>query len=125
MVDAAECDNSNYFNVYFLEGSGFEDDENPTHLERREVLCQVLSDISNFIPSENEVGVNIVVKAFPELDPFNLLAYGSSFYSIPSANNPGISYSINDSQIWKTINSGTDAFSVQEQLFHRYKNTGG
>lgn len=44
---------SGYFDLYFEIGSGMENTANPVHNERRNVVCQVFEDLSNFINPVN------------------------------------------------------------------------
>lgn len=108
---------SGYFNLYFETGSGMEDLNNPTHNQRRDVLCQVFSDISSFINSPlTSTGqkVNIHIRniqiAFPNAATSSVGASASPYYCLP-ASNPNNYGGIADNQIWKTILSGTDAYT--------------
>lgn len=102
-----------YFNVYFEEGSGFEKNT-PSNIARRDVICQAFTDISNFItPADPSVKVNIWVRNIANIDPYPLgsgiLGLASSFYVVPTVDPPV--GGILDGQIWKTINSGVDAYT--------------
>lgn len=103
---------SGYFNIYFEEGSGCE--LNSTlHIDRRNVICQVFTDLSNFIvPANPNVKVNIWVRnignilSYPNATP--VLGLASSFYTVPTIPSPA--GGIIDGEIWKTINTGVDGF---------------
>lgn len=114
---------SGYFDLYFEVGSGMEG-STPTEIARRNVICQVFSDLSQFIQTPNSsVKVNILVKNInPELPGYNaisnpnpaatsgVLGLATGYYVVPS----GAPLSINgiaDNEIWKTINSGIDSYT--------------
>ncbi len=105
-------DPNNYFDVYFETGSGF---EGPTLIEmqRKAVLCQVLTDISNFITNKGGVTnrVRILIGALP-IATFStslLLGKGGAFFITPQTNIPPLG-GITDCAAWLTINTGQDAF---------------
>ncbi len=109
-----------YYDLYFETGSGMEDISNPIHVERRNVLCRVLTDLSNFINSplttnglNNKVNIwvrniNNVITA-PE-SPNGVLGLASSFYTMPYNNVAGFG-GIVDNEIWKTIHLGRDSYT--------------
>ena len=113
---------SGYFDLYFEVGSGMEG-SSPVEIARRNVLCQVFTDISQFIQTPNpNVKVNILVKNINPLLPgynsttnpspaaFNsTLGFATGYYVLPSGNQT-IS-GIVDNEIWKTINSGIDSYT--------------
>jgi hypothetical protein len=103
------------FDLYFENGSGFEDINNPEHNARRAVLCQVFSDISNFIYSPLNNGTNRVriwVRRIDQLNGFNpnVLGLATGFYCVPAATTI-VDGGIADNEIWKTINSGQDSYT--------------
>lgn len=104
-----------YFDLFFEPGSGMESLTNPIHIQRREVLCQVFSDISNLINSPltvagNNNKVKILIRNI-QSDPFpGALGYASSFYTGPTNTNPE-NCDIIDNLIWKTIIGGVDAYT--------------
>jgi len=105
-----------YYNIYFQVGSGMEDENNPTHMARRNAVCAVFTDLSDFMPSPlNSTGerVNVLFRpiSFFVDNPSSssTLGIASAYYVRPPANS-SIS-GIIDSQIWVTINSGTDAYT--------------
>lgn len=103
---------SGMFNLYFEQGSGAETNLF-TDVARRDVICQVFTDLSNFIvPADPDVKVNILVKNIENTLLYagntNVLGLATSFYTVPA--NPGTS-GIIDGQIWRTINSGVDAYT--------------
>jgi hypothetical protein len=108
-----------YFNLYFESGSGMELN-NALHNARRNVVCKVFEDISNFINSPlTTTGqkVNFWFRDQNMISP-NDLVYASSFYSLPTGfQNDGI---ILDNETWKTINSGVDSYSSYLQPFGYY-----
>lgn len=110
------CTNSGYFNLYFETGSGMEG-TSAAEVARRDVLCQLFSDLSAFItPANPSVRVNIWVRdisqipGVPNPATSGILGLASSFYVMPY----GVSSSVNgiaDNEIWKTINSGVDSYT--------------
>ncbi len=102
-----------YFNLYLEPGCGFENGATD-YVNRQNVLCQVFSEISNFIVSPNpSVKVNIWVRDISKLPTSNgtcppyALGLATSFYDAPA----GLSKSgIVDGEVWKTINAGTDSY---------------
>lgn len=111
ITQAPICD-SGIFNLHFGAGSGFMPSD-PDYLERRNVICQVFSDISNFINSPLETTGEKVEIWVTGISNNNALGSASSFYVIP-AYSP-ISYNISggvlDNEVWKTINSGKDSYT--------------
>ncbi len=107
------CGNG-YFHLYFEQGSGMENLTDQTHILRRDILCQVMNDLSNYLPQPNPANptpVNIWVRDFTTANPpppAGVLAYASGFYVLPIIN--GVT-GIVDNQIWKTIHSGLDAYT--------------
>jgi hypothetical protein len=105
------CGSAGYFEVFAEIGSGFEDQTNPLHQQRLEVLCEVLNEWSEFIPSEGAAQIKLLLRAFnPTLTLVGLKHYGTSFYTVPTEVNLGLKYSINDTELWKTLNSGMDSY---------------
>jgi hypothetical protein len=114
---------SGYFDLYFEVGSGMEGNS-PVELARRAVVCQVFSDLSQFIETPNpSIHVNILIKNInTELSGFNpttnpnpaafsnVLGLATSYYVLPSLG-PNIIGGIADNEIWKTINSGIDSYT--------------
>ncbi len=109
-----ECGSVTYFDVEYDAGSGFEDSGDAVHLQRREVLCHVLENLSRFIiPVDPLNPVRIRMRDFntmgyTQTQGDSILASASSFsaYPQPIANIGGIL----DNLVWKTINSGQDAY---------------
>src|SRR5574343_91718 len=95
---------SGYFDLYFEIGSGMEGNS-AIEINRRNILCQVFTDISQFIVTPNPtVKVNILVKninsTLPGYNPVSnpMPAFSSAIRGIV------------DNEIWKTINSGVDSY---------------
>ncbi|MDR6969636.1 hypothetical protein J2X31_003669 [Flavobacterium arsenatis] len=109
-----------YYNVFFETGSGMEDSSNPIHMERRDVLCRVLTDLSNFINSPLTTNglnnkVNIWVRNINNVitlpnTPNGVLGMASSFYTMPHNTTTGFG-GIIDNEIWKTIHLGKDSYT--------------
>jgi len=102
-----------YFDLFFESGSGMEG-TTPIELARRNVLCQVFSDLSQFItPADPNVRVNIWVRSIANIvsnpSTSGVLGLASGFYTVP-AGAPTFS-GIVDNEIWKTINSGTNSYT--------------
>ncbi len=102
-----------YFDLYFETGSGMEGNFSP-EIDRMAVLCQVFSDISDFIPSPLTTNgfnnrVKIWVRNINNIPgvPSAVLGLASPFYNLPS-NTTG---SITDNEIQKTIRSGIDSYT--------------
>ncbi len=110
-VSFNDC-NSGYFKLYYEIGSGFELQNDPIHIQRRNVLCRMLFDMSNFVlPVNPNTEVNIFVRSFINgtiIPPNGVTAYASPVYTIPPQ--PISGGGIADNVVWKTINSGIDAF---------------
>ncbi len=114
---------SGYFDLYFEVGSGMEGNST-IEQERRAVICQVFSDISQFIETPNpNIHVNILVKNInSELNGYDpitnpnpsassgVLGLATGYYVLPSLG-PNIIGGIADNEIWKTINSGIDSYT--------------
>ncbi len=108
------CSSTSYFNLYFEPGCGMEDISNPTHNERRAVVCKVFEDLSNFINSPlttpgNTTKVNIWVRNINNVytNPNGRLGTATGFYNLPSSTVIG---GIADNEIWKTIHTGVDSY---------------
>lgn len=105
------CLSSGYFNLYFENGSGF---EQPGQIARRNVLCQLFSDLSSFItPANVNQKVNIWVRDINNIIPnaasVGVLGLATSFYSAP-AGAPAVK-GIVDGEVWKTIHAGQDSYT--------------
>lgn len=101
---------SGYFQLYFEPGSGMEDDGNPAHLARRNVLCHLLSDISSFVHSPlsaNGNKINMWIRDKAQVPGALGLGYATSFFNVAATTNLG---GIADNSAWLTINSGNDAY---------------
>ena len=106
------CSPDSIFNLYFEVGSGMEDSNNPIHLARRAVVCEVFEAISSFINTPlTSTGnkVNIWVRNINNVATTTngFLGFASSFYMIPSNSTIG---GIADNKIWKTIHTGYDSY---------------
>ncbi|MEY4926135.1 MAG: hypothetical protein RI894_571, partial [Bacteroidota bacterium] len=110
LTQLSSCGNTGYFKLYLETGCGFDIDP-----VANATLCQVFHDISEFItpvnsPSGTPAFVNILIKdpGRAHLDPA-YLGVSSAFTAVPKLlpNQTGIA----DNQVWKTINSGVDAYS--------------
>lgn len=72
---------SGYFDLYFEQGSGMEGNS-ATEIARRNVICQVFSDLSQFIvPVNANVHVNILVRNINQ----ELPGYNPSTNPLPAA----------------------------------------
>lgn len=98
-----------YFRLYLEAGCGMENAADPAHAARLAVVCQVLTDISNFIPSPcSSTGqtINLVVQHPGGGGGF--LGVSTPFFSNPYS----LAVSgITDNMIWITLNSGKDAWT--------------
>jgi len=108
------CVSSGYFDLYFEDGAlGPISTPIATINSRRDVFCQVFSDLSDFIFSpltSNGRRVNIWIRNITSLtNSPNALGAATDLYIFPPDNsNIG---GIIDGQVWKTINSGVDAYT--------------
>lgn len=107
------------FELYFEDGSGMENISNSLHNTRRNILCQVFQDVSNFIntPLKN-AGNTTKVKIWIR-NPNNIIfqngeySLGTSYYCLPAIshlNAPNLG-GILDGEIWKTIHLGIDSYT--------------
>lgn len=106
-----------YFRLFFDDLSGFEVVNNPVHQVRRDILCQVFTDISNFIESPltgSPQKVNIWVKNIEDLvvnsSNSDVAGVASSFYNVAFEDEVGHG-EFADHEIYKTIISGVDSYS--------------
>lgn len=131
------CASSGFFNLQFedvalLNNLGFDD---PTlGAARRDVLCQVFTDLSNLIsPSLNPCDgsmpvVNIHVlseQQDPTIIGTGVLGAASSYYDGTCGSTGTI-----DGEVWKTINSGSNSLSSLGTAYHgfviiNFQNTAG
>ncbi len=107
------CVNSGYFNLYFEPGCGMEGNTQDEQ-DRRDVLCQLFSDLSAFIvPANPATKVNIWIRDIAQIitspATSGYLGLATSYYVMP-AGAPNIGGLV-DGQVWKTINSGVDAYT--------------
>lgn len=108
-----------YFDLYLEEGCGLNTTD-PDYINRRNVVCQVFTDISNFINSPltnagNNTKVNIWVRDINSVivapdSPAGVLGLASSFYNMPYNTAAGFG-GIVDNEIWKTIHTGVDSYT--------------
>lgn len=106
---------SGIFDLYFEAGSGMDNASNPMHISRRNVVCQVFQDISDFINTPlknpgNTSRVKIWVRDINSVTSSNgVLGLASAFYNVPSNSSAGFG-GIADNEIWKTIHVGRDSY---------------
>jgi hypothetical protein len=107
---------SGIFDLYFETGSGMESTSDATQIQRRAVVCQVFTDISNFIISPlqnpgNTTRVKIWVRNINNISgaPSNVLGLATAFYNFPQNNTANFG-GITDNEVWKTIISGKDSY---------------
>lgn len=112
-VSVSDC-SSGYFQMYLDDGCGFEG-SSPVAVARRNVLCQVMKDISLFINSplsSSSTGqkINISVRSLSSLGPgaASFAGVASSFFNLPSS---GTIAGIADNAMWITLTSGSDAYT--------------
>lgn len=110
------------FEIYFEDGSGMELN-NTTHNERRAVVSQVFTDLSNFLNtplknSGNTTKVKIWFRSFNEIAEIvpEQFTYGTSYYNVFKNLSTA---SIADNQLWKVINGGKNPY---ENVSNRYYN---
>ena len=107
------CD-SGIFELYFETGSGMDDINDAGNNLRRDVVCRVFKDISDFIITPlktpgNTEKVRIWVRNIGNTGaPSGALGMATSFYTLPNATqNIG---GIIDGEVYKTIIAGKDSF---------------
>ncbi|MDH5296999.1 MAG: hypothetical protein OEW26_07710, partial [Nitrospirota bacterium] len=105
------CASNSIFDFYFESGSGFEDDQDQEHLDRRSILCGLGEDLSDFITISNPtIRINIWVRDFSSLDTaITGISAGSSYYLVPSSSQV-TGASITEGAVWNTIKSGADIY---------------
>ncbi|MCW3120595.1 MAG: Conserved repeat domain protein [Flavipsychrobacter sp.] len=98
-----------YFQLYLEAGCGMDDASNPVEVARLAVMCQVLTDISSFIPSPcTTTGQKVNIWVQNPGPGGGFLGEATPFFSVPySTTASGIA----DNMIWITINSGRDAWT--------------
>lgn len=114
-TQGGDCISSGYFDLYFEPGCGM-DGSSPVETDRRNVLCQLFSDLSQFItrPAGSTDHVNIWVRNIANVQGAtpNHLGLATSFYVLPatlSSSGP-FKGGISDGEVWKTIISGVDSY---------------
>lgn len=112
-IKAKSCIGS-YYNLYFEDGwfNGIDQSKAPL---AEFIFCQVLQDLSDFMPSPLTTSgnkVNLWVRNFSNINSQNnVLGIASPYYITPSAVKANYSGGLIDNAIWKTIHSGQDAYS--------------
>lgn len=112
---------SGIFDLYFEAGSGLENVldpvQNQLNAQRRAVVCQVFSDLSNFINSPlhnagNTTRVKIWIRDITQIPNVNpaTLGLATGFYNVPYSPN-AITGGIVDNEVWKTIHAGVDSYT--------------
>lgn len=135
------CD-CGYYRLILEEGSGFFGSSNEA-IQKRQVLCQVFTDLSNFIESPLAGSDQFAYIYIRNIDNVILnassypLAVASSFSALPVDDFPeeGDVRGLADNELWKVINGGEDPYqgitfplvtvggspnSVQGAFFHGY-----
>ncbi|MGQ0829106.1 MAG: T9SS type A sorting domain-containing protein [Bacteroidota bacterium] len=108
-----------YFRAFFDPGSGMEG-SSTSETDRRNVICQVLTDISAFLPApagsplaSGTLKINIWVRDISQIvanpGTTGVLGLATSFYVIPSGA-PTFG-GIADNEIYKTLTSGFDSYT--------------
>jgi hypothetical protein len=109
--------NTGYFKLYFNANSGMAG-SSTTETARRNVICQVFSDIAAFIPApagtklaNGTAYVNVLINDLGNMvsnpSTSGVAGVASAFFSMPSGNTTS---GIADNLIWQTINSGNDPY---------------
>jgi hypothetical protein len=123
-----------FFELDFEAGCGM-DGTSPLDIARRNVLCQVFTDVSNFInspltsntnPQTNKV--KILVRDVNNMvsSSLGLLGIASPYFvTAPQSGNTmfGSSSFFYDHEVWKTINTGINSFANNGGLFPGNLNT--
>ncbi len=129
-VSTTSC-SAGYYNLYFEIGSGMEGNSSDD-ISRRNVICQLFSDLSAFINSPlNNVGntnrVNVWVRDIANLGVSNpssntTLAVGSQVFCIPNILNLS---GIADNLVQQTIISGKDGYANLANPLYTGNSNGG
>lgn len=111
------------FEIYYEAGSGMEAPNDASHIARRNVIHNVFSDASAFFSSPlknvgNTTKIKIWIRSFDEVSSLmaNPISYGTSYYNVPKNNSS--TANIVDNQLWKTINSGNDAYENTSNIYY-------
>lgn len=115
---ASSTCNPGYFQLYFEANSGLAG-TSATDVARRTVVCQVFSDIASFLPppagtplANGTHKLNIWVRDISQIisnpQSSGVLGLATAFYAVPTGSSAS---GIVDNQVWRTINSGADAYS--------------
>jgi len=115
MGGALLCVNSGYFNLFFEPGCGMAG-SSPVEVARRDVLCQLFSDLSQFIgrPAGATDKVNIWIRDISQVAGAgtNHLGVATPFFVLPATGSNGpFSGGIVEGEVWKTINAGVDSYT--------------
>ena len=104
---AASC-SPGYFKMYLDPASGMVGPTGSPEDARMQVLCQVLTDVSNLINSPcSSTGQTVNVWVQPSFTSGSFLGFATGIYTMPSSPTKS---GIADNAAWITINSGHDAF---------------
>ena len=113
IVSSTTSCTAGYFAVYFANGSGMEL-LNATHLSRRNVICEVLANLSGMVnptftssATKVKILVDDITNYSPSVGPLGLATAFYSFPLLPANPNPGVVTNM----IHKTIITGQDALT--------------
>jgi len=116
MLSSTVLCSSGIFDLYFEAGSGMEGNTT-AEIDRRNVVCQVFSDLSNFINSPlhnvgNTTRVKIWVRDITQIPNVNTATLGlaTGFYNVPTSPTV-VNGGIADNEMWKTIHAGVDSYT--------------
>ena len=114
---------SGIFEIYYEEGSGMELPNDAIHVSRRNVINKVFLDVSDFLISplknvDNSTKIKIWIRDFDEISSLmsNQISYGTSYYNVPKKTTS--TAGIIDSQLWKTVNGGKDAYDNLSNIYY-------
>jgi hypothetical protein len=112
------CTTSGYFNlIYEYNWAG---NLSPAEaVAAQNVICQVYSDLSEFInPVNSSTPVNIWIRGFSSFGgvPPTVKGLASPIYALSLTNSSN--HDIADNQVWRTINSGQDAYTGVAPLIY-------
>jgi hypothetical protein len=107
-----------YFNLYYEAGSFFDPSANPGRID---VLCEMFSNLSGFILSPlttSSTTPKVNIYCGTSTNTTGLLAQAGAFYVMPSASSFYAQSGFIESQVFKTIVSGQDAYqNLPSQYF--------
>ncbi len=108
-----------YFDIYYEVGCGMEGNT-PVEQARRNVVCQVYTDLSNWINSPLSFNTNpltnkvkIAIRPYSSFSVTGAIGVGTHLLLPPPTTGSSLTNFVLDHAVWKTIITGTDAAAMQ------------